>query len=101
MSRTRQKQLAIGERVAKSADFRKGSLFGFLMKKGAFLLRQFGNPRGRLLDRQGRSSPLALSALKFNESVPKNSAAAKKLGNKGRALLAQLRKKPRTPRTSL
>ena len=91
MSRRRQKEIATGERVSKEARPIGNHLTDDLVKKGTFLIRQFGNPRGHLLNAKGKSTLLALSAAKWGEAVPKNSAAARKLAKKGESILARVR----------
>jgi len=90
MSRKRQREMATGAKASRTASLDgKESAQG---KKGAFLVRQFGNVQGRLLDGKGRSTALALSAKICGEPVPKNSAAARKLAKKGKELLARSRR---------
>jgi hypothetical protein len=60
-----------------------------MRRKGAFLVRQFGNPQGPLLQPNGKSTALALSALAWGEAAPKNEKAAHLLAKKGEELLAK------------
>ena len=91
MSRRRQKEIAIGERVSNEPRAEELRSLKQLAKKGAFLVRQFGNPRRRLIDAQGKSTRLALSARECGEPVPKNAVAARKLAKKGESMLARIR----------
>lgn len=58
-----------------------------MRRKGSFLRRHFANPRGPLIDEEGKPTRLALSARAWGEPVPKTKAAAKKLAEKGKKLL--------------
>lgn len=58
-----------------------------MRRKGSFLRRHFANPRGPMVDERGEPTRLALSAQAWGESVPKTTAAAKKLAAKGARLL--------------
>jgi len=91
MSRKRQQEMAIGAKASRLTTPNNANTSQ--RKKGTFLVRQFGNLQGRLLDDQGRSTRLALSAKAFGESVPKNTAAARKLAKKGKDLLARSRRR--------
>lgn len=84
MSRTRQKEMANGSKDSRNRTRLNPTMIDYLKRKGSFLVRQFGNPQGPLLDRQGKSTKLALSARNWGECVPKNSAAAKRLAKKGK-----------------
>lgn len=68
-----------------------------MRRKGSFLRRHFANPRGPM-EKDGKSTRLALSAHAWGEPVPKSAAAAKKLASKGTALLKkyQATKKKKT-----
>jgi len=66
-----------------------------LREKGLYLIRKFGNLQGALLSASGRPTVLALSARKWGEPVPKNSAAAHKLAKKGEALLKKYHREQR------
>lgn len=57
-----------------------------MKRKGSFLRRHFAHPRGPM-EKDGKPTRLALSAHAWGEPVPKNAAAAKKLADKGAALL--------------
>ncbi len=59
-----------------------------MRRKGSFLRRHFANPRGPM-ERDGEPTRLALSAQAWGEPLPKNEADAKKLADKGHALLEQ------------
>lgn len=61
-------------------------------RKGSFLTRMFTHPRGPLKDKKGKPTRLALSARAWGEAAPKTMAAAKRLAEKGRRLLARARK---------
>ncbi len=69
-----------------------------LRRKGSFLRRHFANPRGPLLDEQGKPTRLALSAHAWGEPVPKTKAAAAKLAAKGSQLLERYEKIKQEPR---
>lgn len=84
MSRARQKEMASGSNDSRNRTRPSPTMIDYLKRKGSFLVRQFGNPQGPLLDRQGKSTKLALSARNWGECVPKNSAAAKRLAKKGK-----------------
>lgn len=58
-----------------------------LRRKGSFLRRHFAHPRGPMLDAKGEPTRLALSAHAWGEPVPRTLAAARKLAQKGSALL--------------
>jgi hypothetical protein len=58
-----------------------------MRRKGSFLRRHFANPRGPMVDDNGKPTRLALSAHAWGEPVPKTMAAAKKLAAKGTRLL--------------
>ena len=60
-----------------------------MRRKGSFLRRHFATLRGPLVDDAGKSTRLALSAHAWGEPVPKTKAAAKKLAEKGKKLLAR------------
>ena len=60
-----------------------------MRRKGSFLRRHFANPRGPMVDDKGRPTRLALSAHAWGEPVPKTTAAAKKLADRGAKLLDQ------------
>lgn len=63
-----------------------------MRRKGSFLVRFFSNPRGPLVDKNGKPTRLALSARAWGEPVPTSVEAAKKLAAKGRALLDRYRR---------
>ena len=58
-----------------------------MRRKGSFLRRHFANPRGPMVDENGKLTRLALSAHAWGEPVPKTMAAAEKLAQKGTRLL--------------
>ncbi len=60
-----------------------------MRRKGSFLRRHFAHPRGPMVDDKGQPTRLALSAHAWGEPVPKTTAAAKKLADKGHKLLEQ------------
>ncbi len=60
-----------------------------MMRKGSFLRRHFTHPRGPMVDDKGEPTRLALSAHAWGEPVPKTMADAKKLADRGHALLEQ------------
>ena len=60
-----------------------------MKRKGSFLRRHFANPRGPMVDEDGKPTRLALSAQAWGEPVPRTMAAAKKLAAKGAKLLEQ------------
>ena len=91
MSRKRQKEIAIGAGASRAQNLMEKNSSRQLAKKGDFLIRQFGNPCGRLIDTHGRSTRLALSAKEWGETVPKNASGARKLAKKGEAIHARLR----------
>ncbi len=57
-----------------------------MKRKGSFLTRHFTHPRGPM-EKDGEPTRLALSAHAWGEPVPKTEDEAKKLAEKGRALL--------------
>lgn len=59
-----------------------------MRRKGSFLSRMFTTLRGPLV-KDGKPTRLALSAHAWGEPVPKTTAAAKKLSEKGHRLLEQ------------
>ncbi len=59
-----------------------------MKRKGSFLTRHFTHPRGPMV-KDGEPTRLALSAHAWGEPVPKTEEEAKKLAEKGRALLKQ------------
>lgn len=61
-------------------------------RKGSFLSRMFGNKQGALVDKEGHPTRKALSARAWGEPAPKTPAAAKKLHEKGKRLLAQYKR---------
>lgn len=63
-----------------------------MKRKGSFLRRHFANPRGPMVDKDGKPTRLALSAHAWGEPVPKTMAAAKKLAAKGTKLLEKYSK---------
>ena len=63
-----------------------------MRRKGSFLRRHFATLRGPLVGDDGKPTRLALSAHAWGEPVPKTKAAAKKLAEKGKKLLAQYEK---------
>lgn len=63
-----------------------------MRRKGSFLRRHFANPRGPMVDENGKPTRLALSAHAWGEPVPKTLAAAKKLAAKGAKLLERYAK---------
>lgn len=62
-----------------------------MRRKGSFLVRFFTNPRGPMVDEQGRPTRLALSARAWGEPVPQNREDAAELAAKGRRLLDRYR----------
>ena len=52
------------------------------LRKARFLVKQFGNLKGRLLMRGGHPTLLAVSALLWGERVPKTSTAAHRLAKR-------------------
>lgn len=67
-----------------------------MRRKGSFLRRHFANPRGPMVNEDGKPTRLALSAHAWGEPVPKSMAAAKRLAAKGAKLLERYAKsKPR------
>ncbi|MCY1036011.1 DUF6321 domain-containing protein [Corallococcus sp. BB11-1] len=58
-----------------------------MRRKGSFLRRHFTHPRGPMVDAKGKPTRLALSARAWGEPVPRDTAGAKKLADKGARLL--------------
>ena len=83
MSRARQREMANGSRDVKNRTQKreKSNTLAELKRKGTYLVRQFSNPQGPLLNREGKSTPLALSARSVGEPVPKNSASVRRLAH--------------------
>lgn len=63
-----------------------------MFRKGSFLRRHFANPRGPLVDEDGKPTRLALSARAWGEPAPKTAEAAKRLADKGTRLLERYKK---------
>ncbi len=63
-----------------------------MKRKGSFLRRHFANPSGPMTDDEGKPSRLALSAKAWGEKVPKTTADAEKLAEKGTRLLERYQK---------
>lgn len=63
-----------------------------MRRKGSFLVRFFKNPRGPLVDKNGKPTRLALSARAWGEPAPTTAEAARKLAAKGEALLERYRR---------
>lgn len=63
-----------------------------MRRKGSFLRRHFATLRGPLVGDDGKPTRLALQAHAWGEPVPKTAAAAKKLADKGTALLERYEK---------
>ena len=72
-----------------------------MRRKGSFLVRFFSNPRGPLVDKNGKPTRLALSARAWGEPAPTSVEAAKKLAAKGRSLLDRYRKYQESQKKSL
>jgi hypothetical protein len=62
-----------------------------MKRKGSFLRRHFANPRGPMVDEDGKPTRLALSARAWGEPAPKTMKAAKRLADKGTRLLERYR----------
>ena len=60
-----------------------------MRRKGSFLRRHFANPQGPMVDDAGEPTRLALSAHAWGEPVPKTTADAHRLAEKGARLLAR------------
>jgi len=63
-----------------------------MRRKGSFLRRHYATPRGPLVDDDGKPTRLALQAHAWGEPVPKTPEAARKLAEKGEALLKRYKK---------
>ncbi len=63
-----------------------------MRRKGSFLRRHYATPRGPLVDDDGKPTRLALQAHAWGEPVPKTPEAARKLAEKGEALLERYKK---------
>ena len=103
MSRARQREMANGSRDVKNRTQKreKSNTLAELKRKGTYLVRQFSNPQGPLLNREGKSTPLALSARSWGEAVPKNSASTRRLAKKGTALLKRYHRQLKKRREGL
>jgi hypothetical protein len=62
-----------------------------MKRKGSFLRRHFANPRGPMLDDQGRPTRLALSAHAWGETPPKDEDGARTLADEGSRYLEKYR----------
>ena len=60
-----------------------------MRRKGSFLRRHFANPQGPMVDDTGEPTRLALSAHAWGEAMPKTTADAHRLAEKGARLLAR------------
>ena len=58
-----------------------------MQRKGSFLRRHYANPRGPVVDDQGRPTRQALQAAAWGEPVPKSEGDEKQLAAKGKQLL--------------
>lgn len=58
-----------------------------MRRKGSFLTRFYTNPKGPLVDKNGKPTRLALAAHAWGEPVPRNAQSAARLAAKGRSLL--------------
>ena len=90
MSRTSQKMILKTTKSKSKPVSKKIMTDDEQLRKASFLLKQFQNPAGKLVDENGRSTTLALSAAAWGEPVPKTSAAAHRLARKGEKMLQQL-----------
>ena len=72
-----------------------------MRRKGSFLVRFFSNPRGPLVDKNGKPTRLALSARAWGEPAPTSIEAAHKLAAKGRSLLDRYRKYQESQKKSI
>ena len=58
-----------------------------MLRKGSFLRRHYANPRGPVVDGDGKPTRQALQAAAWGEPVPKSKGDEKKLATKGSQLL--------------
>lgn len=63
-----------------------------MKRKGSFLRRHFANPRGPMMDGEGKPTRLALSAQAWGEKAPKDEEGARKLAEKGTRYLEKFRR---------
>lgn len=70
-----------------------------MRRKGSFLRRHFANPRGPMVDEDGKPTRLALSAHAWGEAVPKTAKAAKRLADKGTSFLERYDKSKKQSRS--
>jgi hypothetical protein len=89
MSRKQQKEISEANQDDLGAKVTEPKTPQEMRRKGNFLVRQFSNPQGPLLTPGGKSTVLGLSAIKWGEAAPKNSAAAHLLAKKGEKLIAK------------